>query len=61
MYASQYLTSGSPCASQAIAGGRIGDCEIVFDYPHKSGHVAGDVTADSESSAIPRWRASLGT
>lgn len=33
-------------ASQAIAGEKIGDCEILFDYPHKSGHAAGNITAD---------------
>lgn len=33
-------------SSQATAGEKIGNCEILFDYPYKSGHAAGNVTAD---------------
>jgi hypothetical protein len=31
---------------QASAGEKIGDCEILFDYPHNSGHRPGNVDAD---------------
>ena len=32
--------------STALAGEKIGDCEILFDYPHGSVHSSGNVSAD---------------